>query len=66
MTLPVKLEHLEIGDDVILRGTIDTKTRTSVEVILDADFLGRVVRIPSDVMAIKIGESPNYGDEDDG
>ena len=58
--LRLPLSELRAGDEVILHGTIDHKTDTSASLVLDGVMLGRVARIPLDVMAEKTGESPNY------
>ena len=56
-----KLDELRPGDEVVLRGTVDVKAGPSVWVILDGESIGRVVKLPCDVLADVSGKSPNYG-----
>jgi hypothetical protein len=54
------LSECKAGDDVIIRGTIDYKKDRSIWLVLDGVLLGRVVRMPDDVLARVTGTSPNY------
>ncbi len=57
----VPLAELSPGDECIIKGTVDRVEHGSVWLILDSDHLGRVARVAGDVLGIKTGESPNYG-----
>ncbi len=54
------LSDLKIGDEVLIRGTIDSKASPSVWLVVDGASIGRVVKMPADVVAVRTGRSPNY------
>lgn len=56
-----ELGQLRKGDEVVIRGTIEDKRGPTVWLILDGASIGRVAQIPRDVLAEKVGTSPNYG-----
>lgn len=55
-----ELGKFKVGDEVTIHGTIDSKAGASVCLVVDGAYVGRVVRVPRDVLAVKTGKSPNY------
>lgn len=54
------LGELKAGDEVLIKGTIDCKAGPSIWLVVDGASIGRVVKVPVDVIAVKTGTSPNY------
>lgn len=54
------LSECKIGDEVIICGTIDYRKDRTFWLVLDGVMLGRVVKVPDDVLARVTGTSPTY------
>jgi len=57
------LSECKVGDEVVIGGTIDYRKDRTVWLVLDGVMLGRVVKVPDDVLARVAGTSPTYNRE---